>query len=254
MNIKKNLPTILSVLGIFGSAAVGVSAGIAQHKVDKSTKDLTNKEEIAKVYIKHYWQTALIFAVTSGCIISSDRFNKKQYQTLLKAYTSLGAGFMAYRGAVIDKFDEQTDEELCKQAIAVMESDNYICLDYINASGDKLLFYEPISKKYFEAYERDVILAEYHLNRNFVLGMSTNVSQLLYFLGLQPTKETNKYGWNMEYGYYWIDIYHKKMKKDKHGRTVYEICYTFPPEIDYEEAYYINDRPYDSCQYYGGVI
>ena len=247
-NIKKHLPTILTGLGVVGCAAVGISAAKAQKKVDEYNKDLMDRDEMLKVYIKNYWPTVVIFALTSGCIVGSNKLNQKQYQELLKAYTGLGAGFAAYRGAVIEKYGEEVDEELCEEAVAVMQSDTYIDLSLTNSPGKKLLFYEPVSGKYFRAYERDVLLAEYHLNRNFVIGGAVSVSQLLWFLGLSDTADSNRYGWTMEDGYCWVDISHELMNKKLDGEDVYEICYTFPPELDYEDTYYssADEVPYEN--------
>ena len=255
-NIRKNLPTILSALGVAGSAAVGVSAGIAQHKVEEELKsDLifteNNKATVVKTYAKNYWPTAIIFALTSGCIVGSNRLSQKQYKQLLGAYASLGAGFAGYRGAVIEKYGEEVDEELCEKAsMAVMTDPCAVNLLEMDTPDEELLYYEPISKTFFRAYERDVILAEYHLNRNFLLKGDVNVSELLYFLGLEPNAESDKYGWSMSCGLAWIDIYHWQVKKPG-KETYYEITYMFEPEKDYGDV--DNDPEYQEFSYVGNV-
>ena len=129
--IRKHLPLILTSLGVVGSAAVGVSASIAQHKVDKEVEDLLKdngyETEVIKPYVKYYWPTAIIFALTSGCIIGSNRLSKREYDILLKAYGSLGAGFAAYRGAVIEEYGKKKDEEFMEKAAeCVVNYDSYI--------------------------------------------------------------------------------------------------------------------------------
>lgn len=232
--IKKNLPTILTVLGVVGSAAVGVSAAVAQHKVEK--EEISDRKTLLKTYAKHYWSTAIIFAGTSACIIESNKLNKKQYQTLMRAYASLGAGFGAYRNAVIEEYGEEKDNEIIEK-IAVAQCDE-ICIsgEAANIPCEKLLFYEPVSKQFFRMYERDVIAAEYHLNRNFSLRSTANVTELLYFLGLPSNEESDKKGWAIEYGYYWIDLSHRKIERPG-KEPYYEICYTFAPEENYEDYY-----------------
>lgn len=255
MNIKKHLPAILTGLGVVGSAAVGVSAGIAQHKVDGDTLEYymdnnganMRKKDLVKTYAKRYWPTAIIFALTSGCIISGQKMSQKQYKQLLGAYAGLGAGFAGYRGAVIDKYGEEADEELCEKAsMAVMTDPCCIDLVEMDTPDEPLLYYEPVSKTYFRAYERDVILAEYHLNRNFLLKGEVNVSELLYFLGLEPTTESDEYGWNMTCGVAWIDMYHWQQKKPG-KETYYELVYLFEPEKDYKDV--DNDPEYQELSY-----
>lgn len=254
--LKRNLPTILNVLGVVGAGAVGVSAAVAQHKVDSDTLDYyehnmanMRRKDLVKIYAKHYWPTALIFGATGACIIGSNKMSQKQYKELLGAYTALGAGFAGYRGAVIEKYGEETDEELCETASrAIMTDPSCVDLMQLDTPDEKLLYYEPISKTYFRAYERDLILAEYHLNRNFLLKGEVNVSELLYFLGIEPTEETDKYGWSLSCGLCWIDIYHWQQKKP--GREpYYEIVYMFEPEENYVNV--DNDPEYQEISYVG---
>lgn len=256
LNIKKHLPAILTGLGVVGSAAVGVSAGIAQHKVEEALYKPENgieptKSDYVKAYAKNYLPTAIIFALTSGCIIGGQKMSQKQYKQLLSAYAGLGAGFAGYRGAVIDKYGEEADEELCEIASkAIMTDPSFVDLSQSDVPDEKLLYYEPISKTYFRAYERDLILAEYHLNRNFLLKGEVNVSELLYFLGIEPTAESDKYGWSCSCGLCWIDIYHWQQKKHGH-ELYYEIVYMFEPEENYEDV--DNDPEYQELSYVGNV-
>lgn len=256
LNIKKHLPAILTGLGVVGSAAVGVSAGIAQHKVEEELKnDLifaeNDKATVVKAYAKNYLPTAIIFALTSGCIIGSNRLSRKEYDTLLKAYGSLGAGFAAYRGAVIEEYGQEKDEELIDKVFeCVRNNDCYICNSDIplGIPDEVKWFYEPVTKKYFQKHERDVIHAEYMLNRDFAIGGAVNVSRLCEFLGIPNTHESDIRGWSAEYGYYWIDISHRLLKTKHDGEPVWELCYTFLPEKDFEEYYSdpINDDYYIS--------
>lgn len=245
LNIKKHLPTIFTGLGVVGSAAVGVSAAMAQHKVEEELYDLRYykledgiepaKKDYVKTYAKNYWSTAVIFALTSGCIVGSNKLNQKQYKTLLNAYGGLGAGFAAYRGAVINEFGQEKDQELVENSIAIMDNEHYICWNKQTVPGKELLFYEPYSKIYFRAQERDVILAEYHLNRKFAMGGGTAyVDDLLYFLGIAPNSRTKDLGWTAEHGYYWIDVKHAFIGK-RNGEDCYEIEYLFPAEENPED-------------------
>ena len=256
-NFKKNLPTILSVLGVVGAGAVGVSAAVAQHKVEEElkTKNLcsqikADRKEYAKTYAKHYWPTALVFAGTAGCIIGSNKLNQKQYAQLMRAYGTLGAGFAAYRGAVVKEYGDEKDKEFLEAAEkeCLCTCDNYICnsSDVTNAIPDDVKwFYEPVTRQYFQKRERDVIHAEYLFNRDFCIGSAMNVSRLCEYLGIVPTHESDIRGWSMEYGYMWVDISHRKMKHLHNGEPCFEICYTFLPEKNFEEYYSEDGGIYD---------
>jgi hypothetical protein len=66
---------------------------------------------------------------------------------------------------------------------------------------------------------------------------SASLAHLLMFLNLKANEESYKRGWNAEYGYCWIDISSKPMRKTHNGEPCFELCYTFPPELYYDDYY-----------------
>lgn len=249
--LKRNLPTILSILGVVGAAGVGISAAVAQHKVEEEKQKIIkvnsflatpedlqhtapNKQELLKIYCKHYWPTALVFAATTGCIVGSNKMSQKQYKELLGAYTALGAGFAGYREAVVQRYGEEVDQELVEESFAIMTSESVVNPIFQNVPCEKLLFYEPISDIYFRAYERDVILAEYHLNRLFLMSGQVSVGDFLSFLGIEPTVESTKVGWNCSMGLFWIDVAHERGRRHN-GEKCYDINFLFGPDENYED-------------------
>ena len=105
--------------------------------------------------------------------------------------------------------------DLCR--IDITEPDRY------------LRWYEPISGQWFYAYEREVMDAEYHFNRNYQLGCGTQtVNNLLYFLNLPDMGEEGyKNGWCAEDEIYWIDFEHDE-QNDEDG-VYYVINTVFAP-------------------------
>ena len=253
--LKKHLPEILTGLGIIGCAAVGVSAARAQHKVEEDTLDddiEPTKKQLLEIYIKHYALPTIIFAITSGCIYGSNKLSRKNYERLLKGYASVGAGFAAYRTAVVERYGEKVDEELCEESVAVLTDPSYVNLLDQDVPCEPIVFEEPYTGIRFKMTERDVILAEYHLNRNFALGGgSVSLAELFYFLGIDPPRDAANMGWNAEHGYYWIDIAHEK-HIDRHGNVYYMLNYMFPPEEDFEDYIsYPGEDAYQETSYVG---
>ena len=70
----------------------------------------------------------------------------------------------------------------------------------------KMLFYEEYSERYFERYEREIMDAEYHLNRNFVLCGYASLNDFYEFLGLEPTELGEEVGWTTDDGIQWVDF------------------------------------------------
>ncbi len=108
-------------------------------------------------------------------------------------------------------------------------------------NGDESLFFEKLCGRYFWKREIDVILAEYHLNRNFILRGECSLNEFYDFLGLPQTKQGSRLGWSVYsgqafYGYCWIDFSHKKINSyDPDQPPYYEIIMPFPPQEGYWE-------------------
>ena len=82
-------------------------------------------------------------------------------------------------------------------------------------------------------YEREIIDAEYHLNRNFVLRGYAPLNEFYEFLGLPKTEYGEMVGWTISDGYYWIDFEHRLISRDDGGADMYAIDMIFPPEPDF---------------------
>ena len=84
-------------------------------------------------------------------------------------------------------------------------------------------------------YEREVMAAEYHLNRNFIIAGGVTLNMLYDFLGLPQTKEGEELGWSLCDGYCWIDFEHTLLSKDDGGMPVYSIDAVFSPHDEYDD-------------------
>ena len=111
----------------------------------------------------------------------------------------------------------------------------YISPGEVDVSDEVRVFYEEHYGKLFESSVSNVVLAMYHLNRNFVLRGTCVLNEFYEFLGLEPI-EGGLIGWDVytgfeNYGYQWIDFYFNKLTTDD-GLEVYEIVFAFEPTED----------------------
>lgn len=143
----------------------------------------------------------------------------------------------ARRKAYLDRlaFKQQVETEPPVKTGRIITSGR-VCLDPVNLSGEKRLFYETHMDKIFESTIEDVLLAEYHLNRNFTLRGHCLLNEFYEFLGLPPTEYGNTVGWEYSlgwsfYGYQWIDFTHEVIKLDD-GLEVIQIGFLFEPTED----------------------
>ncbi len=83
-----------------------------------------------------------------------------------------------------------------------------VSLDICQIPEEQVIFYDTLSRRYFTASYSEVLQAEYHLNRNFVIGGAISVGEWYEFLGLTAESDDYYKGWTSADGYCWIDFDH----------------------------------------------
>lgn len=234
-NVRLKIPTILTCVGAIGVVLTSVSASKATLKADKLLKEATNSKkeelttsEILKIVTPIYVPSILIGASTIACIFGANILNKRAQASLASAYALLDEAFKEYRKKLIELHGEEADIEI-RDAIA-REHCNYHQIG-LDTPDTKMKFYEPISDRFIYAYEKEIMDAEYHLNRNFVLRGYSPLNEFYKFLGLPETEEGDKLGWSCDYGYCWIDFEHRLVEND--GDPYYRIVSIFAPDEEY---------------------
>ena len=242
--LKKHSPTILSFLaagGVAGTAYLAVTGAnkSAAKQVEAAVKKggpLTKKERLivgAPAYIPAF----AVGSATVACIFGANVLNHRQQAAILGAYALAERSYNEYKKKVTEMIGEEGEAavryEVAKDAVVRSK-------DKANAihTGEKLLFFEELSGEYFEATMAEVIYAEYHFNRNFVLAGHALLNQLYDWYGLPHTKAGEVLGWNLYdgeafYGYSWVDFEHEKITLDD-GLEVWVISMPFAPHADYE--------------------
>lgn len=241
--VKDNSPTILSIFAVVGVIGTSVSVGKAtikaSNKLSDATKekgeDLTNLEMLA-IITPVYIPSILIGGGTIACILGANILNQRAQATLASAYGLVDQSFKEYRKKLIELHGEEMDQEI-RTEIARAHCDYHVIgLDY---PDQKVSWYEPYSNRYFEMYEREIIDAEYHLNRNFILAGSQSLNNWYNILGLEPIKKGDDIGWRVCDGYLWIDFEHALQHKPD-GTEYYILQPLFAPmtEEEMEECGY----------------
>lgn len=235
--IRNNSPTILSVIASIGVVATAITSSQAMKKtidkigeMKKESKEPLSKIDTLKVGCINYIPTLAIGCSTIFCILGANALNKQKQATLMSAYALTTETFKEYRKTLINLHGKEIDEEVRNEVLRVRH--DFHILD-IDSPDRKLTFYEPYSDQYFERYEREVLDAEYHFNRNYVLGGYSSVRDFLVMLGLDSSEKDEEYGWSPSQGYMWVDFEHYPVK-DKRGNTYYTINYVTPPDTDWE--------------------
>lgn len=247
---KRNASTILTVIGGIGVVATTVSAVKATpkalEKIEKSKEEKggeLSKWEVVKTVAPDYIPAALLGTTTIACILGANILSKRQQAVLISAYTLMDQSFKDYKRKLIELHGEETHHEIIEQLAIEKAQETYINGNCIlancnlateDACGEPVLFYDEYGGRYFESNIEQVINAEYHFNRNFVLRGYSVLNELYEFLGLDPTDYGEAVGWSVESELYWVDFNHRKVELDD-GLECYIIETPWGPSADFLE-------------------
>ena len=244
--IKCNSPTILSLIAVAGVVGTSISVGKATNKATKKLDRVRDQKgeklndiEIIAVVAPIFIPSILIGGSTIVCILGANVLNQRRQAALISAYALADNTFKEYREKLIELHGKEMDEEI-RGEIARNHYDYHVL--GIEHPDQKVLWYEPYSDTFFEMYEREVMDAEYHVNRNFILASSITLNSFLEMLGLPGMSEGDNIGWCLCDGYMWIDFEHELMYKSD-GTPYYVIQSIFPPATEEE----IEECGYSLC-------
>ena len=242
MFLKRNSATILACIGsagVIGTAVLAVKAtpkAMESIKTAKEEKEDLNILDVVRVAGPSYIPAGVLGISTIACIFGSNVINKKRQASLISAYALLDGSYKRYQGKVKELLGDGDNDPVEEEII----KDRVIEEKLLPADG-KMLFYEENSDRFFESTMTDVLEAEYHFNRNFILRGYVCLNELLDFLEIGHVKSGNIIGWSLEageilYGYSWIDFYHKEVELDD-GRKCCIIKTPFEPTADFIDVY-----------------
>ena len=241
--LRCNAATILSIVAVGGVVGTAVSVSKATSKASEKLKEATddkkeplNNVEIIAAVGPIFIPSILIGGTTIACILGANILNKHSQAALASAYGLADQTFKEYRKKLIELHGEEMDEEI-RAEIARNHYDYHV--HGINCPDQKVTWYDPYSERFFEMYERELIDAEYHFNRNFTIGGSRSLNDLYDMLGLPYTRKGEKLGWCVCDGYCWVDFEHV-LQRNKDGSEYYILQPIFPPmtEDEMEECGY----------------
>lgn len=230
---RRHASTILSVLGSAGVIVTAVSSAKATMDISDMYADGLEPTglEIAKAYIP----TAISAAASIGCIMGGNTISHKQTAAMAALYAGATKTYTDYRNKVIEKkgveFDREIRAEITRDHPAYHRQE-------LTCPDGKFTFIEPVTHQVFQRYEREVMDAEYHLNRNFVLRGYVSLAEFLYFLGIPVTPESQLVGWSVSEGFYWIDISHELLDVDVNKQNLYQLTYEFEPSEEFLDGWY----------------
>lgn len=222
---EKNSSTILSCIGAVGvvftavltaKAAVKASKILEEAEEDKGAK-LTAVETV-KVAGLSYIPAAVVGASTIACIFGANILNKRKQASLASAYALINSSYKEYKSKLKELYGEEAHNNIVDAIAAEKCEDVHIYAgglasvytQEIESDSEPRLFYDEYSGRYFETTIEKVLLAEYHLNRNYILRGFASLNDFYRLLGLEATDYGETVGWDICSETYWIDFDHRK--------------------------------------------
>lgn len=240
--LRRHSPTVLTCIAAAGVVVTAVMTAKATPKAiallekakDEKGENLT-KPEAVKAAAPVYIPAALVGIATITCISGANILNKRSQASLISAYSLLDRSYKKYRKAANTVYGEDADAKIKTQ----MAKETYISADGYNLyypeldTGEKSLFYDDFSERYFVSTMASVLNAEYHLNRNLTLRGDASVNEFYEFLGIDTIDFGKDIGWSidelMSDGIMWLDFENRPVQMDD-GMECYIITAAFCPD------------------------
>lgn len=248
--LHRNASTILTCLGGVG---VVVTAVMAVKATPKALELLERAEEVkgeelntiekVKVAGPTYIPSILVGASSIACVFGANALNKQQQAALMSAYMLIDNSYKEYKNKLKELYGEETHNNIINSIMVEKAEDMNIHADCFwvdcdlsleEDTAEPVLFYDEHSGRYFETTIEQVITAEYHLNRNFVLRGYVYLNEFYEFLGIEQTDYGSVLGWAVNDEMYWIDFNHRKSTINDE-LDVYIIETPYEPTYDFLE-------------------
>ena len=210
--LKKNSATILTVAAAAGvittsflSAKAAIKASrVLTHKEEEKGEKLTLEETISVVWTI-YIPPVVAGISTIACMFGANILNQRQQASLASAYALIDSSYKEYKAKLKELYGEEAHNNIIDAIAAKKCEDVYISAgglesaynQEIESDTEPRLFYDEYSGRYFESTIEKVLLAEYHLNRNYILRGFARLNDFYEFLGLEQTDYDEAVGWDI---------------------------------------------------------
>ena len=239
--LSKHSPEILTGIGVaslIGSTVLAVGAtpkalGLIEGKKEELKVDELTIKETIKAAWKPYIPAVLTGVAGVTCIVGASAVNAKRNAALAAAYSISERAFTKYREKVIETIGEKKHREI-KEKIAQDDIDNKPVNKsqiYITSKGNTLCR-DSISGRDFRSDIDTIRGIINELNREMTYNQYVSLDEFYNKLGLEPIKNSNRLGWNLDDGLLELDL-STCLTQDNEPCVVIDI--SIPPRYDFDK-------------------
>lgn len=212
MNIKKYSPQILTVLGVAGLISTVVMAvkttpkceeiiDKAESRLREETKDenaVLDKKETAKCFVKAYWPTIAMGAVSTACFVASNYVSGKREAVMATAFGVSEAALRRFQDSTLETVGKNTMDEIRAKVADKQLKDsplNETTEVTVTPKGETLCF-DCYSGRYFKSDLESIRRVVNDLNEQLLTGDFVTLNDFYYNIGLSETKMGDNLGWH----------------------------------------------------------
>ena len=238
--LRKHSSTILTVVGAAGVVATSVMAVKATPKAlllleeakEEKGDDLTPVETV-KVAWKPYIPAVITGVSTIACIFGINYLSTRNQASLMSAYAVLDRSYKEYREKVEELYSDGEGDANTKIRNNIIKTK----LVDLDLDGEKELFFDWQSMRYFESTFEEVKRAEYIFNQNFSMSGFASLNEFYDILGLPRVDYGYQLGWSTVYndevyGYDGLEFEYEKTEMED-GLECWIMTMPCPPTLDY---------------------
>lgn len=264
-NFKKSTakysPDILIAIGIVGMVTTTVMAVKATPKAIRLMEEEKNRQnaellgeaienghdacnqisklntiDTVKVTWKCYAPAAIMCVLSTGCILSGNKVNKRRNAALATAYALTDKAFAEYKSKVVETIGEKKEQSI-RDSIArdkIVNNPVSGCDIYDTGHG-KTLCYDAMSGRYFRSDIEYIKKAVNRLNKRMLTEMYISLNDFYYEIGLRCTDRGDEVGWNINNEGF-IDL-NPSSSLNEDDEPVWVLGYRVGPRYDYTKLY-----------------
>lgn len=190
--------------------------------------------DTVKIVWKFYIPAAVMFAVSTMCIVGSSSINMRRNAALATAYTLSEAALKEYKDKVVETVGVEKAEEI-KQSILADKAKKIVKDDVLLETGsDDFWCLDTLSGRKFISNKNKIASAVNEVNRIMRNGLYIQLNDFYEELGLERTKTGEMLGWHIDDGY--LDIDYKPVLMDN-GIMCLVLEYDVAPMYNYDRMY-----------------